>query len=104
MEDQKTRKIYEEYYRCNNLYYLIVKDFSMYLSYVHGTNGKDRIEDYKADINEILKLTNMDNPQFNNLLEAYIENYLEQNKEEKELTFEDLAKIPKERIYQAFFL
>jgi len=51
MEDQNLRKIYEEYYLCRNLYQLIVNDFSMYLSYVHGTNGKNRIEDYKAEIN-----------------------------------------------------
>ena len=51
MEDQKPRKIYEEFYLCRNLYMLIVNDFSMYLSYVHGTNGKNRIEDYKAEIN-----------------------------------------------------
>ncbi len=100
MEDQKTRKTYEEYYLCRNLYLLIVNDFSMYLSYVHGTNGKNRIEDYKAEINEILKLTTMDNPQFNKLLDENIENYLEQKEKdkEKELTFEDLAKIPKKRI------
>ena len=100
MEDQKTRKTYEEYYLCRNLYLLIGNDFSMYLSYVHGTNGKNRIEDYKAEINEILKLTTMDNPQFNKLLDENIENYLEQKEKdkEKELTFEDLAKIPKKRV------
>ena len=99
MEDQKTRKNYEEYYLCRNLYQLIVNDFSMYLSYVHGTNGKNRIEDYKAEINEILKLTNMDNHQFNKLLGEYIENKLGQKKEEKELTIEDLATVPKKRIF-----
>lgn len=101
MEDQKTRKINEEFYLCRNLYLLIVNDFSMYLSYVHGTNGKNRIEDYKTEINEILKLTNMDYTQFNKLLDEYIENYLEQKEKdkEKELTFEDLAKIPKERVF-----
>jgi len=100
MEDQKPRKIYEEFYLCRNLYMLIVNDFSMYLSYVHGTKNKDRIDDYKVEINEILKLTNMDNHQFNELLDMYIENYLEQIEKDnkKELTIEDLAKIPKERI------
>ncbi len=99
MEDQKTRKNYEEYYLCRNLYQLIVNDFSMYLSYVHGTNGKNRIEDYKAEIHEILKLTNMDNLQFNKLLKEHIKNKLEQKKEEKELTIEDLANVPKKRVF-----
>jgi len=42
----------------------------------------------------------MDNHQFNKLLDEYIENYLEQKEKdkEKELTIEDLAKIPKKRV------
>jgi len=70
MEDQKPRKIYEEFFLCRNLHMLIVRDFAMYLSYVHVTNNKDRIDDYKVEISEILKLTNMDNQQFNELLDS----------------------------------
>ena len=99
MENQKTRKIYEEYYLCRNLYLLIVNDFSTYLSNVHGTNGKDRIIEYKAEIDEILKLTNMDNCQFNKLLDEYISNYLEQKgrEKEKEVSMKDLIELPKKR-------
>jgi len=99
MVEQKPRKIYEEFYLCRNLYLLIVRDFAMYLSYVHGTNNRDRINEYKIEINEILKLTNMDNQQFNELLDKYIKTYLAQKEKEskKELTIEDLVNIRKER-------
>lgn len=99
MVEQKLRKIYEEFYLCRNLYLLIIRDFAMYLSYIHETKNKDRIDEYKVEINEILKLTNMDNQQFNELLDKYIKTYLAQKEKEskKEITIEDLVNIRKER-------